>query len=38
MRLTLVNGVSTFEQGAFTGALPGIVVGPSSEPVRLAAE
>jgi N-acyl-D-aspartate/D-glutamate deacylase len=38
MRLTLVNGVSTFEDGAFTGALPGVVVGPSAEPVRLAAE
>jgi hypothetical protein len=38
MRLTLVNGVPTFEAGAFTGALPGVVVGPSAEPVRLAAE
>ena len=28
MRLTLVNGVSTFENGAFTGALPGEMVGP----------
>ncbi|MBW8812890.1 MAG: amidohydrolase family protein [Caulobacterales bacterium] len=38
MRLTLVNGVPTFENGAFTGALPGTVVSPSPEPVRLAAE
>ncbi|MES2269950.1 MAG: amidohydrolase family protein [Pseudomonadota bacterium] len=28
MRLTLVNGVPTFENGAFTGALPGAMVGP----------
>jgi N-acyl-D-aspartate/D-glutamate deacylase len=38
MRLTLVNGVPTFENGAFTGQLPGKVVSPSPEPVRLAAE
>lgn len=28
MRLTLVNGVPTFENGAFTGALPGTFVSP----------
>ncbi|RZF64752.1 D-aminoacylase [Sphingomonas populi] len=28
MRLTLVNGVPTFENGAFTGALPGEFVSP----------
>ncbi|MDB5737841.1 MAG: amidohydrolase, partial [Sphingomonas bacterium] len=28
MRLTLVNGVATFENGAFTGALPGEFVSP----------
>jgi N-acyl-D-aspartate/D-glutamate deacylase len=38
MRLTLVNGVATFENGAFTGALPGEIISPSPEPVRLAAE
>ncbi|HET6971684.1 MAG TPA: amidohydrolase family protein [Phenylobacterium sp.] len=38
MRLTLCNGVATFENGAFTGALPGEIVSPSAEPVRLAAE
>jgi len=36
--LTLVNGMPTFEAGGPTGALPGVVVGPSAEPVRLAAE
>lgn len=29
MRLTLVNGVPTFENGAFTGALPGRFVSPA---------
>jgi N-acyl-D-aspartate/D-glutamate deacylase len=28
MRLTLVSGVPTFENGAFTGALPGRMIGP----------
>jgi N-acyl-D-aspartate/D-glutamate deacylase len=28
MRLTLVGGVPTFENGAFTGALPGGMIGP----------
>lgn len=31
MRLTLVNGVATFENGAFTGALPGTFVSPVIE-------
>jgi hypothetical protein len=29
VRLTLVNGVPTFEDGAFTGALPGEMVSPT---------
>lgn len=29
VRLTLVNGVPTFENGAFTGALPGEMIGPA---------
>ncbi len=29
VRLTLVNGVATFEHGAFTGALPGEMVSPT---------
>jgi N-acyl-D-aspartate/D-glutamate deacylase len=29
VRLTLVNGVPTFENGKFTGALPGEMVGPA---------
>ncbi len=38
MRLTLVNGVATFENGAYTGACPGEMVGPSATPVAMAAE
>jgi N-acyl-D-aspartate/D-glutamate deacylase len=37
MRLTLVNGVPTFENGAFTGALPGEMVGPKLRKVEEAA-
>jgi hypothetical protein len=29
MRLTLVNGVPTFENGAFTQALPGEMLSPA---------
>jgi hypothetical protein len=39
MRLTLVNGVPTFDNGAFTGRFPGRFVGPqASETLVLAAE
>jgi N-acyl-D-amino-acid deacylase len=38
MRLTLVNGTPTFEDGHFTGALPGEMLSPALEPMRLAAE
>jgi N-acyl-D-amino-acid deacylase len=38
MRLTLVNGVPTFENGAYTGATPGEMVGSSIEGYKLAAE
>ena len=31
MRLTLVNGVPTFDNGAFTGKFPGEFVGPQPE-------
>lgn len=37
MRLTLVNGEPTFENGAFTGALPGQMVGPVIRKVEEAA-
>ena len=37
MRLTLVNGVPTFEQGAFTGELPGEFIGPVLRRVEAAA-
>ncbi len=37
MRLTLVNGEPTFEDGAFTGALPGEMVGPVIAKVEEAA-
>jgi N-acyl-D-amino-acid deacylase len=37
MRLTLVNGEPTFENGAFTGALPGEMVGPVIAKVEEAA-
>ncbi|HTH27362.1 MAG TPA: amidohydrolase family protein [Sphingobium sp.] len=32
MRLTLVNGVATFDNGDFTGRFPGAYVGPVAEP------
>jgi N-acyl-D-aspartate/D-glutamate deacylase len=39
MRLTLVNGVPTFDHGAFTGKFPGRFVGPEPEMAQaLAAE
>jgi N-acyl-D-amino-acid deacylase len=39
MRLTLCNGVSTFDNGAVTGAFPGRYIGPTPhEPQALAAE
>lgn len=34
MRLTLVNGVPTFENGAFTGELPGEFIGPELRKVE----
>jgi N-acyl-D-aspartate/D-glutamate deacylase len=39
MRLTVVNGVPTFDRGRFTGAFPGKVIGPvGEEALQLAAE
>jgi N-acyl-D-amino-acid deacylase len=38
MRLTMVNGVPTFDQGAFTGKFPGLYVGPTGEARAQAAE
>jgi N-acyl-D-amino-acid deacylase len=39
MRLTLVNGEPTFENGAYTGATPGMFLSPTGEPaLALAAE
>jgi hypothetical protein len=38
MRLTVVNGVPTFDQGAFTGKFPGLYVGPTGEARAQAAE
>jgi N-acyl-D-aspartate/D-glutamate deacylase len=39
MRLTLVNGVPTFDNGAFTGRFPGEFVGPETgAPLAIAAE
>ena len=35
-RLTLVNGVPTFENGAYTGAKPGQFLSPANENVRVA--
>jgi N-acyl-D-amino-acid deacylase len=35
MRLTLVNGVATFEGGKFTGAMPGEFLRPSAAPAAL---
>jgi len=37
-RLTLVNGVSTFEDGKSTGARPGVFLSPANDTVALAAE
>ena len=33
MRLTLVNGVATFDKGAYTGTFPGQYIGPTAEPI-----
>lgn len=39
MRLTLVNGVPTFDNGVFTGRFPGEFIGPEdSTPLAMAAE
>lgn len=40
MRLTLVNGVPTFEEGAYTGATPGQYLSPANDdaPLAVAAE
>jgi len=38
MRLTMVNGVPTFDRGAFTGAFPGEYVGPDAPVLAEAAE
>jgi len=40
MRLTLVNGEPTFENGAYTGAKPGQFLSPANDdaPVAIAAE
>jgi N-acyl-D-aspartate/D-glutamate deacylase len=38
MRLTLVNGVTTFDRGAFTGNFPGQYIGPVVQPLAQAAE
>ena len=40
MRLTLVNGVPTFDNGAFTGRFPGKFIGPeqAAQPMAAAAE
>jgi N-acyl-D-amino-acid deacylase len=35
-RLTLVNGEATFENGAFTGAMPGKFLSPANEDAALA--
>jgi N-acyl-D-aspartate/D-glutamate deacylase len=35
-RLTLVNGVPTFENGAYTGATPGEFLSPANENLSLA--
>jgi N-acyl-D-aspartate/D-glutamate deacylase len=32
-RLTLVNGVATFENGAYTGATPGEFLSPANDEV-----
>jgi N-acyl-D-amino-acid deacylase len=36
MRLTLVNGVPTFENGAYTGAKPGQFLSPANDDAALA--
>ena len=36
MRLTLVNGEPTFENGAYTGAKPGQFLSPSNDDAELA--
>ena len=38
MKLTLVNGVPTFDQGRFSGLFPGRVLSPAAPPLALAAE
>jgi N-acyl-D-aspartate/D-glutamate deacylase len=38
MRLTMVNGVPTFEAGAFTGNFPGQYIGPTIHKMARAAE
>jgi N-acyl-D-aspartate/D-glutamate deacylase len=38
MKLTLVNGVPTFDQGRFSGLFPGRVLSPAPAPLALAAE
>jgi N-acyl-D-aspartate/D-glutamate deacylase len=40
MRLTLVNGIATFDNGEVTGAFPGEFIGPqaSKAPLAVAAE
>ena len=35
-RITLVNGVPTFENGAYTGATPGLFLSPSNDDGSLA--
>jgi hypothetical protein len=38
MKLTLVNGVPTFDQGRFSGLFPGQVISPTPPTLALAAE
>ncbi len=38
MRLTIVNGMPTFMDGRFTGAMPGEFISPAAERLRQAAE
>ena len=38
MKLTLVNGVPTFDQGRFSGLFPGQILSPAAPPLALAAE
>lgn len=38
MRLTMVNGVPTFDRGAYTGAFPGEYIGPGQPALAEAAE